>query len=240
MSTISLIDNRPLDDVATADSTSAVGEPSVGFVDGSAFVTGNWYASSSTDGGASWNHVDPFTTLPAAAGGFCCDQVILHDHARGVWIWILQYISQNGTNVFRLAATRDADFPTGGWYWWDIAPTTLDAGWTNQWFDYPDAAVTGDNMFVTFNVFDDADDWQRAAVMRFPLDTIADAGILGFDWWATTDNGSLRLTQGAGNTMYWASPNAVGQAHDILSCCGQRILTHYQLNFGSDTRGYAD
>ena len=73
MSPITLIDNLPLNDVATDDSTSTVGEPSVGFVDGNAFVTGNWYASRSTDGGANWTHVDPFTTLPAAAGGFCCD-----------------------------------------------------------------------------------------------------------------------------------------------------------------------
>jgi hypothetical protein len=104
--------------------------------------------------------------------------------------------------VFRVAATRDGDFP-GGWYWWDIAPTTVDAGWTNLWFDYPDAALTEGNLFVTFNVFDTSDRWQRAVVMRFPLDTIADAGTLGFDWWSTTENGSLRLTQGAQRTMYW-------------------------------------
>ena len=43
--------------------------------------------------------------------------------------------------------------PSGGWYWWDIAPTTLNAAWTGQWFDYPDAAITNDNLFVTFNMF---------------------------------------------------------------------------------------
>jgi hypothetical protein len=232
MSPITLIDNLPLNDVATDDSTSTVGEPSVGFVDGNAFVTGNWYASRSTNGGANWTHVDPFTTLPAAAGGFCCDQVTLHDHARGVWIWILQYIEQNGANVFRLAATRDVDFPSGGWYWWDIAPTTLDAAWTNQWFDYPDAAVTDDNLFVTFNIFDANDDWQRAAVMRFPLDTIANAGTLIFDWWATTDNGSLRLTQGAGNTMYWASHNSLAQLRLFSWVDGQGTLNWWDINVG--------
>jgi hypothetical protein len=232
MSPITLIDNLPLNDVATDDSTSTVGEPSVGFVDGNAFVTGNWYASRSTNGGANWTHVDPFTTLPAAAGGFCCDQVTLHDHARGVWIWILQYSEQNGANLFRLAATRDVDFPSGGWYWWDIAPTTLDAAWTNQWFDYPDTAVTDDNLFVTFNIFDASDNWQRAAVMRFPLDTIANAGTLIFNWWATTDNGSLRLTQGAGNTMYWASHNSLAQLRLFSWVDGQGTLNWWDINVG--------
>jgi len=29
----------------------------------------------------------------------------------------------------------------------------LNAAWTGQWFDYPDAAITNDNLFVTFNMF---------------------------------------------------------------------------------------
>src|SRR5688500_14675753 len=102
MTDIALVSNVALDDTATNDSTSTVGEPSVAVADQQVFVTGNWYASRSTDNGTSWTFVDPFTELPSAAGGFCCDQVILHDHARGVWIWILQYSQQDDTNVFRL------------------------------------------------------------------------------------------------------------------------------------------
>lgn len=210
MSGISLTSNVGLDDGATNDDTSTVGEPSVAGAANQLFVTGNWYASSSTDDGASWTHVDPFSALPPAAGGFCCDQVVLHDARRGLWIWILQYIQQGGSNVFRIAATHDAGFP-GGWYWWDIAPTTLDASFTNMWFDYPDAALTADNLFTTFNMFNTEGAWQRAAVMRFPLDTIANAATLGFQSWTTTGNGSLRLTQGAAGTMYWGSHNSSQQ-----------------------------
>jgi hypothetical protein len=132
--------------------------------------------------------------------------------------------------VFRLAATHDSDFPTGGWYWWDIAPTTLDGTWTNQWFDYPDAAVTDENLFVTFDVFDTSDNRKRAAVMRFPLDTIASVGILGFDSWASTDNGSLRLTRGAGNSMYWASHNTLGQIREFSWVDGQGTINWWDIN----------
>ena len=232
MADITLIRNVGLDDTATSGDTSTVGEPSVDAVNRQLFVTGNWYASRSTDNGASWTHVDPFNALPSTAGGFCCDQLTIHDDARGVWIWILQYSTANGTNVFRLAATRDADFPTGGWYWWDIGPQTLDGSWNNLWFDYPDAALTNDNLFVTFNVFDAADDWQRAVVMRFPLATIANAGTLIFNWWSTTDNGSLRLTQGAGGTMYWGSHNTTTQLRLFSWADGSNTISWWNIAVG--------
>jgi hypothetical protein len=140
--------------------------------------------------------------------------VVLYDARRRLWIWILQYSRRNGANVFRLAAVHDGDFGNpGAWYWWDIAPTTLDSSWTQLWFDYPDAAVTADNLLITFNVFNNVGDgqWQRAVVMRFPLATIDTRGTLGFNFWTTTQNGSLRLTQGAGRTMYFASHNSSQQ-----------------------------
>ena len=170
---LTIFRNVGLDDAATSTDTSTVGEPSVAVSGRQAFLTGNWYASRSTNEGQDWSHVDPFTSLPSAAGGFCCDQVVVHDRRREVWIWILQYITANGTNVFRLAASRDNGFPNHSWYWWDISPATLDGRWTNVWFDYPDIALTNDHAWVTFNVFDSNDVWQRAVIMKFPLATIA-------------------------------------------------------------------
>jgi hypothetical protein len=203
--------NVGLPDASTSQATSTVGEPAVAVSGLQAYMTGNWYASRSVDGGVTWTHVDPFTSLPSAAGGFCCDQLTVHDRRRELWIWILQYIPTNNTNVFRLAATRNASFPTAGWYWWDIAPATLNGQWANLQFDYPDAALTNDHLWVTFNLFDANGQWQRAAVMKFPLATIASAGILGFSSWSTTQHGSLRLTQGAGQSMYIGSHTSTAQ-----------------------------
>src|SRR2546423_1042276 len=72
------------------------------------FVTGNVYASRSSDAGASWSFVNPFTTFPATEGGFCCDQIVLHESSRNLWAWLLQYrTGQTGTNIVRLAASSN-------------------------------------------------------------------------------------------------------------------------------------
>ena len=205
MATVRVIRNVGLGDPATSTATSTVGEPTTAASGGNAFMTGNWYASRSTDGGGSWSHVDPFTSLPSAAGGFCCDQVVLHDPTRDIWIWLLQYIETGGSNVFRVAVSRGASF--GNWYWWDFTPTALDPGWTNMWFDYPDAALSRNHLYITFNAFNTAGSWLRAVVFKLPLDALRDGTSLGYQWWSTTTHGSLRLTQGARDSMYFASHN---------------------------------
>ncbi len=204
---ISITNNIALDDVATNNDTSTIGEPSVATNGESIFVTGNWYASRSLNDGGDWMWVDPETTLPSAAGGFCCDQLALFDQDREIWIWLLQYRRDaNGTNVFRIAVSDSSDFPNDDWNYWDIAPADLDADWTDVWFDYPDAALSRENLYVTFNIFK-GDIWQRAAVMRFPLDALSDGNGLTMSSWTTTSSGSLRLTQQSSpkDTMYWAA-----------------------------------
>jgi len=172
-------------------------------------MTGNWFAATSTNGGTNWNHVDPFTIFPASAGGFCCDQIVLYNPQHQIWLWLLQYIAvPGGNNLFRLAVCHAATF--GNWYYWDFAPTALNPAWNTLWFDYPDMAFTNNNLFVTFNGFD-GPNWQRAFVFRFPLSTLAAGTPLGYNWWSTTNNGSLRLCHGAGSTMHFGSHNSLSQ-----------------------------
>ena len=124
MATVQLIRNIGLTDTATTASTSNVGEPSAATSGGNIFFTGNWYASRSTNDGTNWTFVDPYTTLPAAAGGFCCDQLVLYNPRHDIWVWVLQYVATGGNNVFRVAVSRGASF--GSWYWWDFNPRSLD------------------------------------------------------------------------------------------------------------------
>jgi hypothetical protein len=203
---LTLVQNLGLDDTATSQLTATVCEPTAAANDQQLFTTGNWFASSSVNGGANWTFVNPFTRFPASAGGFCCDQIVLYNAAHHIWIWLLQYVSTaNGDNIFRLAVCRDTQF--GSWYYWNFAPKNLNAAWNKQMFDYPDMACTDANLFVTFNMFL-GNPWQRAVVFRFPLATLASGASLGYRWWATTNNGSIRLSRGAGATMYMVATAA--------------------------------
>lgn len=205
MASVRLIQNIGLGDAATSQRTSTVNEPTAAASGDNVFVTGNWFATRSTTGGGSFALVDPFTALPSAAGGFCCDQIVLYDRSRDIWVWILQYIQTGGSNVFRVAISRGSSF--GSWYWWDFSPKGLNPAWTDMWFDYPDAATSANHLYITFNAFNAAGRWQRAFVFKLPLETLKNGTSLGYQWWSTTSHGSLRLTQGAGNTMYFASHN---------------------------------
>ena len=205
MATVRIVTNIGLDDTATSTQTSTVDEPTAAASGNNIFVTGNWFASSSTDGGSNFSVVDPFTALPSAAGGFCCDQMVLYEPSRDIWIWILQYVTSGTTNVFRVAICHGDSF--GSWYWWDFSPPALNASWTDMWFDYPDAALSANHLYITFNAFNSADVWQRAVVFKLSLDTLRSGTSLGYQWWTTTTHGSLRLTQGATTGMYFASHN---------------------------------
>jgi len=110
MASVRLIENIGLGDAATSQQTSTVNEPTAAASGNNVFITGNWFASRSTTGGANFALVDPFTSLPSAAGGFCCDQCVLYDPSRDIWIWILQYIRSGGNNIFRVAISRGGSF----------------------------------------------------------------------------------------------------------------------------------
>ena len=207
---LTLVQNIGLADSATSQLTSNICEPTTAANERQLFMTGNWFASSSVNAGANWTLVDPFTKFPASAGGFCCDQVVLYNPTHRIWIWLLQYVQgSNGQNLFRLAISREASF--GTWYWWDFTPSGVNSAWANNWFDYPDMAFTDANLLVTFNMFNANDQWQRAVVFRFPLATLAAGTSLGYRFWATTSNGSIRLTRGAAATMYMGSHNNASQ-----------------------------
>lgn len=68
--------------------------------------------------------------------------------------------------------------------------------------------------------------------MRFPLTTLANAGTLIFNHWSTTNNGSLRLTQGAGSTMYWGSHNSSNQLRLFSWVDGQNSVNFWNVGVG--------
>ena len=208
--TVPFIMNRGLTDAETSGATSTVNEPSVASRGDEVLITGNWFAAFSTDAGASFTYVNPSNSFPSVSGGFCCDQVAIYDSNHDLMAWFLQYISDaNGENTIRLAVAHGADIPTQQWRYYDFTPQGI-GGWNNEWFDYPDLAVGNDNLYITTNAFSAAGSFTRSVILRIPLSELAAYQSLNLDSWDTTQHGSLRLSQGAGTTMYFASHNNAG------------------------------
>lgn len=204
---LALFRNTALPGTAVQGMTSTVGEPSVANRGDQIFFTGNWYASQSSDNGASWQFVNPFSFLPQPAGRFCCDQTAIHIPSRDATVWLLQYSRANNTNVLRIAVNV-GDLGVNDWHWWDLSPVQVNPQWAGEWFDYNHAAISDNFLYVVSNSFTVAgDDWRRCVVFRIPLDLVAGGGTLRFNHFQSTTNFSLRCTQGARNVMYFASHN---------------------------------
>ncbi|MDP6453999.1 MAG: hypothetical protein QF898_11865 [SAR202 cluster bacterium] len=200
-----LFRNIPLTDADTAGQTGVVDEPSISNNGQQILVTGNWYASRSLDNGATWDYMSPYNTLPSASGGFCCDQLTLYDASRDLTFWFLQYVKENDSNTVRLAVKRGPTLGNNVWHWWDFTPESV-GGWTDEWLDYPDMALSNDFLFVTSNSFSTSgDNFVRSVALKIPLDDLERGETLDYQHWDTTEYGSLRLTRGARDTMYFAS-----------------------------------
>jgi hypothetical protein len=211
-SAVKFLKNVALSDGDTGGQTSTVGEPSLATLDKNIFFSGNWYASRSTNGGAAWQLVNPFSALPPADGGFCCDQTVIGVPGRNLMIWLLQYIEQNQTNTLRIAAHRGPGLETAGWVFWDLRPVDVDPGWANQWFDYNHAAISNGFLYVGSNVFEvGTDQWKRSVIFRLPLAGFDAGASLGYEYFESTENFSLRCAQGATSTMHIVSHNSLSQ-----------------------------
>lgn len=193
-----------LDQVATGAQTGTICEPSLGVSGKRIFVTGNWFASRSTNGGSSWSFVDPFTALPTAGEGVCCDQLVHYSKSRRLWIWLLQFRKSATGNIVRIAVSSTG--APGTWTWWDTEPGDVDPGWTNSWFDYPDLVETTDFLLLSFNMYRVSDDrWTRAAILRVSLDALKSRGTLPREAWSTEELGSLRFARGSGDSAIFAT-----------------------------------
>ena len=209
-----LFRNTPIIDAATSNTTSQVGEPSVASNGPCVLLTGNWYASFSSDTGTTWSYVDPYNLFPSANSGFCCDQVALYDPTHDMVFWLLQYSADANRNTLRLAISKGLDsFQNNRWYWYDFSPDSVNSEWTSQWFDFPDLALSRNFLYITSNMFNlgESGGFTRSVILRISLDQLSAGAGLNYNYFQTSDNFSLRCTQGAQDTMYFGSHNSTTQ-----------------------------
>lgn len=184
--------------VSPVDPRSIIGEPSLANKGPIVFVTGNWYAARSTDFGATWKYVNPFTM-----SDFCCDQDVIYDKNHGIFLWYRQGIasSTTGENRFMLGVSKDALT----WVFYSITPTLFNSAWTNQWFDYPHIALSNNHLWITSNMFNKAGQFVRTVISSWPLSPLSLGQTVNFQYFFETQEFNFTPVQGSTtDTMYFA------------------------------------
>jgi len=192
--------------------TSTISETHAGTAGPVVFYAGNWFASHSTDDGATWTFVNPYNQFTSLDGGFCCDQTVIYDRTRDVIIWQLQYsfsaTTQRGS--WRTAFARANSVASGGWCTYDWNPGSFGLG-ANLWLDYPSVAVSDNFVWYTLNVYNNANAWQRTLIFRIPLQEASNCQGFTYNFFVVSDRFNFTPTQGATTTMYWASHTSTSE-----------------------------
>jgi hypothetical protein len=217
---------------------STTDEPSVSN-NGSVIVyTGNWYAAVSTDWGASFTYLNPYSDFPAAAGGFCCDQVTVYDPGRNITIWELQYAEDGaGNNVQRIAVANGQSGVSGNsWHYWDITPQQ--AGYPSGYSaDYPHLALSTNYLYLSTNVFNTSGAGVGTLVYRLPLTTLATGGTLSFNYYAPSLLGTITPVSGATTTMYFAAHVSASTLRVSAWPEGSSTITNTDVTHSAYVRG---
>jgi hypothetical protein len=211
-STVTLTVNRALTDTETHKFTSTVCEPSVAARGPEVLLTGNWFAGFSTNGGASFQYINPSNTFPAPASRpFCCDQVALYDKSHDLMVWLMQHVNDSDGNMLRVAVAHGTDIQNQNWHYYDFSPQSV-GNWPKEWFDFPDLSLSNGYLYVSSNVFSTIPDpttgqepFKRSALLRLPLDRLAAYQGFGFRYYTTQEFGGLRATHVATDTMYFGT-----------------------------------
>jgi uncharacterized membrane protein len=185
---------------------SFTNEPSIAAHGKRILATWNWGAALSTDGGTTFRYLDPYTSFPTAHHGFCCDQLAYFVPQRDLWVWVLQYSSDETGNILRIAWARgDSDFDVPRMTFFDLSPASLpNSGYSQSaWFDYNGVSSTSKYLYVSSNVVDTG---YEGVVIRIPLSELAAGSVNPQDvQYFKTRLMTPRLVLGATSTMYFAS-----------------------------------
>jgi hypothetical protein len=184
---------------------SNVGEPSVAINGKVVFYTGNWYAAFSTDGGKTFQFLDPqvaFKQFDPPGSSFCCDQVVQYIPQIDTFVWLMQYGTTSGVDNFqRLAFAKTADVAASRFRIFDITAKGLGA--PGAFLDFPDLAVGANFLYMTTNIFPPGTSDVGSAVVRIAINSIATGPILA-QRFVSLNQAGFRVAQNCGNTAFFA------------------------------------
>jgi hypothetical protein len=220
--------------------TSYIDEPHAATAGRVVFMTGNWFASYSINGGASFSFVNPYTQFPSLDGGFCCDQTVIYDRARDLMIWQLQYNYSSNTQKgsYRTAFAVASSVASSGWCYYNWDPHGSFGLATGLYLDYPHVALTSNYVWFSANVYNASDQWQTTIIWRIPLDPVLTCGGFNYQWFTQTHFNftPTQIALGASTTMYWGSHNSTSSIRVYHWDEGSGTIFWNDVSIGTWTR----
>jgi hypothetical protein len=195
---------------------STTAEPSGANGGGVVFVTFNWSAAYSTDGGSTFTQLDPTTIFPNDAVGFCCDQIVQYVPAINRFIWLLQGRNFAGIRIASASPATIISSKGTAWTYWNLT-TGIFGVPSGPGFDYPDLSVGTNNLYMSWDVgaVGGATTCPNGAscgrlVARTPLSELQAGGTIDINYTHPADSGlawGAHLSQNTQDEIFWAGHN---------------------------------
>lgn len=196
---------------------------------GVVFLTANWLAAFSKDGGNTFKQLDPTTIFPNDAVGFCCDQIVQYVPGIDRFVWLLQ------GNGYRLAMASPADIVSSNgtsWTYWNLTPNVFGGCGS---FDYPDMSVGDKSIYMS---------WDAGGggctggfqVVRTSSAGVQAAGTITLEFTDPANGGMAwgsHLTQNTGNEIFWAGHNSNSQMRVFSLAEGSNTYFWRDVNISS-------
>jgi len=178
-------------------------EPGVSNMGQSVFYLSNNLFDYSSDGGVT------FTSLkipggPSDAPNFCCDQTIVFDPGRSIWIWAALYTNTGATNAVVKFGVIKNPGKLACSYIYDPGGTA-----NNIKVDYPQLGLSDNKLYLATSE-SQAGSWLRARMLRIDLDKLLECpktyGYQAVNFLPKSKRMWAPI-RGAKGTMYWANHN---------------------------------
>ena len=178
---------------------------------GVVFMSANWLAGFSTDGGHSFTVIDPTKVFPNDAVGYCCDQIVQYAPSIDRFIWLLQGSNFRG---YRLATASPAQISSSGgtsWTYWNL---TLALFPPDTGLDFPDMSIGNNSLYISWDANCSPNCNGGLQVLQIPLSQIQAGGTIDIGFTNPSVSNLAwggKLSQDTLDQVFWAGHNGNGQ-----------------------------
>ncbi|HZZ61318.1 MAG TPA: hypothetical protein VFE63_09110 [Roseiarcus sp.] len=196
--------NSLINSTCSGCAQSTVNEPSTANSGKNIIAISNWNIAYALNGGAgtiTWQNQDPYTL----SSGYCCDQIILYNPDRDVFVMLLLDYAGEGASTNGLTISTARGTAPTSWCTYKFTGANFGEGATDT-LDFPKIVISNNNLYLTWNDYPPNAGFRASGLARMPLDSLASCTTVNFNYLTRTTEFTFALTQqGAHDQFYWVS-----------------------------------